>query len=343
MRTSMRERTGYLMRGRTWTLSAVLLLAAAAVAAGLAPSNMRFPTALAAQSDLTTSEARSMSFGGRERAFRIHVPSLRDWVTPVPLVFVLHGGGGTGEGMERLTLGGFNQLADRDGFVVVYPDGVERHWNDGRGNQQYRAQRENVDDVGFFAALIGHLSQTLPIDRRRVYATGISNGGLMSLRLSRELADRIAAIAPVAASMSEQITQMRDPARPIAVLLIAGTKDPLVPYGGGEIGFERGRKVGRVVSVPETIRYWVTFNQCPPGPVVAMEPDRDPQDVTRVRREAHGPCREGTEVILYAIEGGGHTWPGGQQYLPARIVGRTSKDIDANEVIWSFFKRHGLR
>lgn len=244
--------------------------------------------------------------------------------------------------MERLTLGGFNRLADRDGFVAVYPDGVERHWNDGRGNQQYRAQRDNIDDVGFITALIAHLSQTLPVDRRRVYATGISNGGLMSLRLARELADRIAAIAPAAASMSEQIVQMRDPARPISALLVAGTMDPLVPYGGGEIGFKRGQKSGKVVSVAETITYWATFNQCPPAPTITMEPDRDPQDGTRVRREAHGPCRDGTEVILYAIEGGGHTWPGGQQYLPARIVGRTSKDIDANEVIWSFFKRHAL-
>ncbi len=244
--------------------------------------------------------------------------------------------------MERLTLGGFNRLADRDGFVAVYPDGVERHWNDGRGNQQYRAQRDNIDDVGFITALIAHLSQTLPVDRRRVYATGISNGGLMSLRLARELADRIAAIAPAAASMSEQIVQMRDPARPISALLVAGTMDPLVPYGGGEIGFKRGQKIGKVVSVAETITYWATFNQCPPAPIITMEPDRDPQDGTRVRREAHGPCRDETEVILYAIEGGGHTWPGGQQYLPARIVGRTSKDIDANEVIWSFFKRHAL-
>ncbi len=316
----------------------LLLLTAAAVAVGTAPFS-------AARSGLTTSEVRSISFGGRERMFRIHVPSLSGRATPVPLVLILHGGGGTGDGMERLTLGGFNRLADREGFVAVYPDGVERHWNDGRGNQQYRAQRDNIDDVGFIAALIAGLSETLPIDRRRVYATGISNGGLMSLRLARELADRIAVIAPVAASMSEQITQMRAPARPISVLLIAGTADPLVPYQGGEIGFigfRGGQKIGKVVSVAETITYWSTFNRCPPAPAITMEPDRNPQDGTRVRREAHGPCREGTEVMLYAIEGGGHTWPGGQQYLPERIVGRTSKDIDANEVIWSFFKRHAL-
>ncbi len=322
------------MRGRTWLLPTLLLLIAA-VAVGTAPSG-------AAQSGLTTSEVRSMSLGGLERTFRIHVPTLPSGSAPVPLVLILHGGGGTGDGMERLTLGGLNRLADRDGFVAVYPDGVERHWNDGRGNQQYRAQRDNIDDVGFITALIAHLSQTLPVDRRRVYATGISNGGLMSLRLARELADRIAAIAPVAASMSEQITQMRASARPISVLLIAGTKDPLVPYEGGEIGFKRGQKIGKVVSVAETISYWATFNQCPPAPTITMEPDRDPQDGMRVRREAHGPCRDGTEVILYAIEGGGHTWPGGQQYLPAWIVGRTSKDIDANEVIWNFFKRHAL-
>jgi polyhydroxybutyrate depolymerase len=135
---------------------------------------------------------------------------------------------------------------------------------------------------------------------------------------------------------------MRTPARPISLLVIAGTHDPLVPYQGGEIGFERGRKVGRVISAAETIRSWAAFNQCPAG-VTVTEPDTDPHDGTRVRRETRGPCQDGSEVILYTVEGGGHTWPGGQQYLPERFVGRTSKDIDASDVIWAFFKRHAIK
>jgi polyhydroxybutyrate depolymerase len=313
-------------------VAAILFLAAGAVLAAAGDAYVR-----AAE---TSTQTGTLAFGGLTRTYRLRVsPASR---RPMPLVLALHGGGGTGEHMERLTLGGFNRLADREGFAVVYPDGVERHWNDGRGTQAYRSHRDNIDDVGFLAALIGYAARSIPVDLRRVYATGISNGGLMSFRLARELADRIAAIAPVAISMSEQLLQMRTPARPISVLLIPGTQDPLVPWEGGEIGFAGGRKVGRVISVAESVRFWATHNQCPPTPAVTWEPDRDPFDGTRVRRVAYGPCREGTEVVLYAVEGGGHTWPGGQQYLAERLVGRTSRDIDANEVIWGFFKRHAI-
>ncbi len=299
--------------------------------------------AIALQGTASRTSVDSLQFGSLARTFRIYVPSQYDRSKPLPVVLVLHGGGGTGDGMEKLTLGGLNCLADREGFIPVYPDGVDRHWNDGRGVQTYRAQRDNVDDVGFVSALIDHLARTLSIDQRRVYVTGISNGGLMSFRLARELTTRIAAIAPVAISMSEQIAAMRAPSRPISVLMIPGTRDPLVPWDGGAIGFARGQEVGRVLSVSETVKYWAGHNQCPSPPTVSMEPDRDPKDGTRVRREAYSPCRDSTEVTLLAVEGGGHTWPGGLQYLPEGIVGRTSKDIDANEVIWAFFRRHTVR
>lgn len=301
------------------------------------------PPPAAGQGIQTGSITGSLSHGGLERTFRLYVPPTHERTRRAPLLIVLHGGGGTGAGMEGLTAGGLNRLAARDGFVVACPDGVERHWNDGRGIQDYRSHRENIDDVGFVSALIDHLDRTVGIDRSRVHATGISNGGLFSQRLARELATRVAAIAVVAISMSDRIALMRAPARPISVLLMPGTEDPLVPWGGGDIGFRGGRKVGRVLSVPETVGAWATHNRCPSPPAVALEPDRDPQDGTRVRRETYGPCGEGTEVVLYAIEGGGHTWPGGLQYLPERIIGRTSRDIDANEVLWTFLKKHAIR
>jgi polyhydroxybutyrate depolymerase len=200
-----------------------------------------------------------------------------------------------------------------------------------------------VDDVGFLSAVIDHVGRSVTVDRGRVFSTGISNGGLMSFRLARELSTKIAAIAPVAISMSEDVARMRQPARPVAVVMIPGTLDPLVPWNGGDLGFQRGAKVGRVLSVSETIRYWTGHNHCAAAPAVAMEPDRDPSDGTRVRHEVYGSCREGADVALYAVEGGGHTWPGGQQYLPVGIVGRTSRDIDANEVIWAFFKSRSIK
>lgn len=292
----------------------------------------------------SASIAGSITEGGRERTFRLYVPASHHRSRPAPLFIALHGGGGTGAAMERLTDGGLNRLAVRDGFIVVYPDGVERHWNDGRGVSDYRAHRENIDDVGFISALIDHLAQTHGIDRSRVYAAGISNGGLFSQRLARELAPRIAAIGVVAISMSDKIALMRAPARPVSVVLIPGTDDPLVPWAGGDLGFAGSRrKVGTVLSVAETVAAWVSLNRCSPSPAVTREPDRSPQDGTRVRREAYGPCGDGSEVVLYAVEGGGHTWPGGWQYLPERFVGRTSRDIDANEILWSFFRKQAIR
>lgn len=281
--------------------------------------------------------------GGLNRTYRIHLPSGHDRTKIAPLVLLFHGGGGTGQGMEKLTLGGFNRLADREGFIIVYPDGIEKHWNDGRGLQAYRAHRENIDDVGFISALIEHLIRTLNVDSNRIYAAGISNGGQFSQRLACELSDRIAAIGVVATQLPEHLPSSCAPKRTISVLMMPGTEDPLVPWEGGEIGFRRGRKFGRILSVPESIGFWVKQNQCPGSPGVTYEPDRDPKDGTRVRREAYVPCGGETEVVLYAVEGGGHTWPGGNQYLPARIIGRTSRDIDANEVIWNFFKKHALR
>ena len=320
-------------------VSTVLMLALVLAAPLCRPGN-----AAPAPANVSGSAPGAITAGGLERTFRLYVPPTHDRSRPAPLIIVLHGGGGTGAAMERLTDGGLNRLAARDGLVVVYPDGLERHWNDGRGVTDYRAHRENIDDVSFISALIDHLAQTLGIDRSRVYAAGISNGGLFSQRLARELALRIAAIGVVAISMSDKIALMRAPARPVSVVLIPGTEDPLVPWAGGDLGFAGSRrKVGTVLSVAETVAAWTALNRCAPPPVVTWEPDRSPQDGTRVRREAYGPCGDGSEVVLYAVEGGGHTWPSGWQYLPERFIGRTSKDIDANEVLWGFFKKHAIR
>lgn len=284
----------------------------------------------------------AMIWGGLERTYRIHVPAARDGGRSVPLLIALHGGGGTGEKMERLALGGLTALAERAGFVVVYPDGIEKHWNDGRAKVKYRAHREKIDDVGFIAALIDRLAQEHGIDRQRVYVTGISNGGMMSNRLACELADKIAGIAPVAANMPADLVSMCAPSRPISVLMMGGVDDPMMPWAGGEAHFLR-RKFGQVLSAMDTIKFWAAHNRCSAAPTVAWEADADREDGTRVRKETYHGCRDGVEVVLYAIEGGGHTWPGGYQYLPKMVVGKTSRDMDANEVIWRFFGKHATK
>jgi len=293
-----------------------------------------------------TNYADSIIFGGLKRTCLIHIPPSHDKTKPKPLLIALHGGGGTGKSMVKLTLGGFDKLSDKKGFVVVYPDGIGKNWNDGRKGEEtgYRAHKENIDDVGFISALIGALIKKLNIDPKRVYVTGISNGAIMSYRLACELSEKIAAIAPVAGSIPQNLYPSCSPSKPISVLAINNVNDPLMPFAGGNITGPFGfKKLGKVLSTSEAIRFWVKHDKCSLSPVVTYEPDKDPEDGTRVRKEVYGNGKGGTEVILYAIEGGGHTWPGGWQYLPERIVGKTSRDIDANEVIWDFFEKHPAR
>jgi polyhydroxybutyrate depolymerase len=279
---------------------------------------------------------------GLKRTFNIHIPAIFDKSEQFPLVIALHGRGSNGTGMILLTRKGFNKLADKDGFIMVYPDGIELNWNDGRMDEEAndRAHRENIDDVGFLSALIDSMIKDYNIDPKRVYVTGISNGAIMSYRLACELSDKITAIAPVDGNIPNLLFPECSPSEPVSVLSINNTDDPLVPFEGGYIYGIRKINLGKVLSVNESIEFWVNRNKCSVTPVVTEEPDMDPKDGTRVTRKQYVNGIEGTEVILYAVDGGGHTWPGGFQYLPAGIIGKTCRDFDANEVIWSFFKNH---
>jgi len=280
----------------------------------------------------------SITSGGMERTCVVHISSSYDPGIPAPLVIVLHGGGGAGKGMVKLT--GFNALADRETFIVVYPDGFENHWNDGRG-AQWQSHVENTDDVGFISALIDRLSDELNIDAKRVYVTGISNGGMMSHRLGCELSQKIAAISPVASNIPVNMASVWSPSRPMPVLIINGTDDPLERWEGGEIRLGRNT-YGVVVSVADTVKFWVDKDGCSSPPVVTQLPDKAPHDGTTVWTEVYGGCEGGAEVVLYAIEGGGHTWPGGIQYLPEWVIDKTSREFNASEVIWQFFKEHPM-
>ncbi len=234
--------------------------------------------------------------------------------------------GGWGRESSRRSCSGFDTVAESGGFIVVYPDGVRRSWADGRGTTP--ADKQGVDDVGFLTALVDHFIEKFGADRRRVYATGMSNGAMMSYRLACERADRFAAIAPVAAQMGQKLAERCTPSRPVSVISFVGTEDPLVPFAGGEVSGDRGPVLVRHGD-PEQVGHvqWVRGR----SPLSRRRRIRSPEDGTRVRREAHGPCREGSEVVFYVVEGGGHGWPGGSRYLRERLVGRTSQDIDASQ------------
>jgi polyhydroxybutyrate depolymerase len=288
-------------------------------------------------------ERASFMHEGLERTFHIHLPSSYDKSIQLPLVIVLHGRGGNGESMILITRKGFDKLSDKDKFLVVYPDGIELNWNDGRRDEESndRAHNEDIDDVGFISALIDFMISNYNIDHKRVFVTGISNGAIMSYRLACELSFKITAIAPVDGNIPHMLLPECLPTDPVSVLAINNINDPLVPYEGGEIfGHFHRVKLGKVLSVDESIGFWVNRNKCSNTPLLVEEPDMAPQDGTRVLRKEYKNGINGTEVILYSIDGGGHTWPGGFQYLPAWIIGKTSRDINASEVIWAFFNKH---
>jgi polyhydroxybutyrate depolymerase len=287
----------------------------------------------------------SIIIDGLKRTYLIHIPSSNNFKEQVPLLIVLHGGGGNGRSMLKLTKDGFDKLSDKKGFIVVYPDGIDKHWNDGRNATEtgYSTHKENIDDVAFIAALIDHLIKEYNADEKRVYATGMSNGAMMCYRLGCELSGKIAAIAPVAGNIPENLVQLCSPSRPVAIMAINGENDPLVPFSGGEVTGPLGKKkLGKVLSARESIMFWVKKDDCSPDPVVIDLPDNDPDDGTRVQRLQYLNLKNNPEVILYIIKGGGHTWPGGNQYLGKWIIGRTCRDIDATEIIWDFFEKHKL-
>jgi polyhydroxybutyrate depolymerase len=160
--------------------------------------------------------AATLTHDGLERTYRLHIPATYNEAQPPPLVLALHGGGGTGENMVRLT-GDLNALADAEGFLVAYPDGMDKHWNDGRPLSSRRAYTENIDDVGFLKALVDRIAQDYAVDPGRIYAMGISNGGMMSYRLACEAPGTFSAIAAVVSSMSVELFASCAPAQPISV------------------------------------------------------------------------------------------------------------------------------
>lgn len=281
----------------------------------------------------------TLSHGGRARNFRVLVPASHERGRPVPLVLALHGGGGTATGFDRSTRGQFAREAGRRGWIVAFPQGVAKGWNDGRPLRSRRDRmRAGVDDVGFLATLVDHLHGVYGIDRERVYATGISNGGFMSFRLGLELSDRIAAIAPVTANLA-RTHDGKKPAHAVGLLVVNGTEDPLVPYDGGQVRVF-GQDRGAIFSTDESMRRWAGFDGCTGEVRTTALPDRAPRDGTRAWETVWSGCESGVEVRRIRVEGGGHTWPGGRQYLPESLIGRVSRDFDAVPVIFDFFARH---
>jgi polyhydroxybutyrate depolymerase len=278
---------------------------------------------------------KTITVGSSARRYLIHVPVSYKSNTPMPMVLLFHGGRGSATTIANITgKDAFSVFADRSGFIAVYPDSVSGTWDDGRDTVV-----EQTNDVAFVDSLIDDIAKSYNVDTKRFYATGISNGGMMTQRLACDLTRRFAAVASVAANMPVALSTKCSPTRAIPVALISGDVDPLMPYAGGAIS---GGLSGNVLSVADTVKFWLQKNGTSTAAKNSSLPDLDPADGTTTALSEYGLSGANNEVLLYSVRGGGHTWPSGTQYFSEALIGKVSKDFSANDAIWNFFIKHSL-
>lgn len=259
-----------------------------------------------------------------KRKYIVYTPAsyAQDAQQAYPVVFHFHGGGMSMA--EQMLYSQMNRTADRHRFIVVYPQGIKQDWNVGFG----MSYLEGRDDVGFVASLLAKLKQDYRVDARRVYATGLSRGGFFALRLAADLPEQFAAVAAVGAPMPEPVVQHHVKEGKVGVMLIHGTADQVVAYGG---------KPGGYLSAGDSHRYWLQRNGIA-APARTRLVDADSGDGTQVSVLEQGDG--GPQVALVTVKDGGHTWPGADAFNVGLPIGKTTRDIDANELIWQFFSKH---
>ncbi len=267
----------------------------------------------------TRDDTWMLTFGADTRTFAVHVPATYDPTVPMPVVLNFHGFNSNAP--QEISLSHMNAKADAAGFVVIYPEGTgtQQSWNAGACCGDAASQKK--DDVGLVGAILDKVQDRLCVDAKRVYATGMSNGGFMAHRLACEMSTRIAAVAPVAAVLG--ITAC-NPVRPVPVMHFHGTLDPIVPYLGSPLlGFP---------SAAETFDGWAKRESCTGSPIETYR-----------KIDTHcatfATCAQGSEITLCTVDGGGHTWPGG---MPVPVLGYTSPNLSATDAMWDFFVKHPL-
>ncbi|HEX2382414.1 MAG TPA: PHB depolymerase family esterase [Acidimicrobiales bacterium] len=263
----------------------------------------------------------TFDFQGVPRTYQLYVPAAYDGTSPVPVVFEFHGYGSTAK--QQVAYGDFRALADRDDFLIVAPDGQDR------GGRHFNLGTEPglQNDIQMVGALLDVIETQFCVDTRRVYSTGMSDGGAMTSVLACLSADRFAAFAPVAVVLYPMVCANT---RQLAFEGFSGTADPIIPFEGGAV-----RCCGMPVLPAPSVAMsnWAAHNGCDPN----YTEDRLG---TEVRRQTWNNCQGGSSAVFYVIDGGGHTWPGSAS--ASGRLGLTTTQIDASETIWDFFKQHPL-
>lgn len=286
-----------------------------------------------------------LNVGDIERRALVHVPKEHDGRSALPVVLMLHGAGGTAIAAAKET--GWVTTSDAERILIVFPEatrpdaaqpprfGRNNHtWNDGSG--RFHSGERNVADVEFISALLDHLESQYSVDKDRIFVTGFSNGASMSFRVGIELSDRVAAIAPVAGAL-----WIKEPkaAYPVSMLYITGTNDPLNPMAGGQPKMANGADFKdapdqRKPPVIDNVKTWAAMLEC------RLEPKPVPNTPAGVTTMVYSGGRHGAVTHFTTVDGQGHIWPGGKNFLPELIVGKATDTLNATDAIWKFFMSH---
>jgi polyhydroxybutyrate depolymerase len=277
---------------------------ATTVTSTVVPTATEAPTAIAGPTLQPTDVERNVMVNGMERSYLLHIPPGLDSLHPVPVVFAFVS---SAEAAVMKTLTGYDDIADKAGFLVVYPEGLGTSWNVGGSCCGY-AVENNVDDIAFVKRILADLRTVASVDVNRIYATGISQGAALAYRLACEMSNTFAAIGPVA---GYQLYNPCQPEEPVSVIHVHGLADTTNPYtGGGDLG---------ALPVEKIIAAWAQMNGCAGSPQMNKE--------NLVTHTAYASCNAGTAVEVYTLEKGQHSWP--------------SKYVwDASQIIWDFFAAH---
>jgi polyhydroxybutyrate depolymerase len=260
--------------------------------------------------------------GGRERTFIEYVP--KTFKPGAPLLFVLHPSGGDADGMREYSNYEFDELADKYGFLVVYPDGFDNTWNDCRIGSPFASKRLKIDDAGFIEALLDHEVTAHAVDKKRVFAAGWSNGAQLAYRMALEHPEDFAGVAAISASVPvKESLDCGQADKPIPVMVINGTADPINPFRGGMVNLG-GALLGNVLSSEDTAKYWARLLGVSAPPRMATLPHKG----GRTTVDSMTWVKDGTPVvILYAVQNGGHAMP------------LEGEDLDSPVAIWDFFSK----